>query len=207
MLVTTLERDDEAGRVVQARADELGCPVVRTPRRPDATIEETNVALASAVLDQLGRKGVRARSGEPLGAGLLDAETRLAARLIGRMERRDIDVGSSRVPLVFDGAHVPFNLAAVLHDLARIPELAGPGVAVVALAADKDAAGFLTELGKRASAVVFTELPSTNRGRAAAELHRLAQALGPRRARSSLTRSAHSGAGSNLPEGGGAGCW
>ena len=31
VLVTTLDRDDEAGRVVQARADELGCPVVRTP--------------------------------------------------------------------------------------------------------------------------------------------------------------------------------
>ena len=71
VLVTTLDRDDEAGRVVQARADELGCPIVRAPRRPDATIEETNVALASAVLDQLGRKGVGARSGEPLGAGLL----------------------------------------------------------------------------------------------------------------------------------------
>jgi dihydrofolate synthase / folylpolyglutamate synthase len=178
VLVTTLDRDDEAGRVVQARADELGCLVARVRVGGDATIEETNVALASVVLDQLGRNGVRARSGEPLGAGLLDAETRLAARLVGRMERRDIDVSSSRVPVVFDGAHVPFNLAAVLHDLARIPELAGPGVAVVALAVDKDAAGFLTELRKRASAVVFTELPSTNRGRPAAELHRLAQALG-----------------------------
>ena len=49
---------------------------------------------------------------------------------------------------------------------------------MVALAVDKDAPGFLTELRKRATAVVFTELPSTNRGRPAAELHRLAQALG-----------------------------
>ena len=32
VLVTTLDRDDEAGRVVQARADELGCSVVRAPR-------------------------------------------------------------------------------------------------------------------------------------------------------------------------------
>ncbi len=164
--------------MVQARADEVGCLVARARAAGDPTIEETNVALASVVLDQLGRKGVRARSGEPLGAGLLDAETRLAARLVGRMERRDIDVSSSRVPVVFDGAHVPFNLAAVLHDLARIPQFAGPGVAVVALAVDKDAAGFLTELRKRTSAVVLTELPSTNRGRPAAELHRLAQALG-----------------------------
>ena len=178
VLVTTLDPDDEAGRVLQARADELGCPVVRALVQPGATIEETNVALAGTVIDQLGRRGLRTASGEPVGAGLLDRRARAAARLIGRMERHVIDVGLSRVPVVFDGAHVPFNLAAVLHDLARIPELAGSGVAVVALAADKDAVGFLTELQKRVSLVVFAELPSTNRGRPAAELHRLALSLG-----------------------------
>jgi dihydrofolate synthase/folylpolyglutamate synthase len=178
VLVTTLEYDDEAGRVLQARADELGCPVVRAFGPPDATIEETNVALARAVLDQLGQRGVCARSGEPVGAGLIDARTRASARLIGRMERHDIDLGSSRVPLVFEGAHVPFNLAAVLSDLARAPDLAAPCVAVVALAADKDARGFLTELSRRASAVVFTDLPSTNRGRPAADLHAIGRALG-----------------------------
>ena len=73
---------------------------------------------------------------------------------------------------------MPFNLAAVLRDLARVPEFAGSGVAVVALAADKDAEGFLTELRKRVSMALFTELPSTNRGRPAAELRRLAQTLG-----------------------------
>jgi dihydrofolate synthase/folylpolyglutamate synthase len=73
---------------------------------------------------------------------------------------------------------VPFNLAAVLSDLARLPDLAGPCVAVVALAADKDASGFLTELRKHASGVVFTTLPSSNRGRPAPELHQLAQTLG-----------------------------
>jgi dihydrofolate synthase / folylpolyglutamate synthase len=178
VLVTTLENDDEAGRVLRARADELGCPVVRAFGPPDATIEEMNVALAGAVLDQLGQRGVRARSSEPVGAGLIDARTRASARLIGRMERHDVDLGSSRLPLVFDGAHVPFNLAAVLSDLARTPDLAAPCVAVVALAADKDARGFLTELRRRASAVVFTDLPSTNRGRPAADLHAIGRALG-----------------------------
>ncbi len=178
VLVTTLDRDDEAGLVLLARADELGCPVVRAAPAPGATIEETNVALAGVVLDQLGQRGVRTRSGEPVGAGLLDARTRAAARLIGRMERRDVEVGGSRVPLVFDGAHVPFNLAAVLADLSRAPELAAPCVAVVALAADKDARGFLAELRRRASAVVFTDLPSTNRGRPARDLHAIARALG-----------------------------
>ena len=124
VLVATLGRDDAAGRVLQARADELGCPVAPVGVAPDATIEETNVALAGFALDQLGKRGVRTRSGEPVGAGLLDARTRAAARLIGRMERHDIEVGASRVPLVFDGAHVPFNLAAVLADLSRAPDLA-----------------------------------------------------------------------------------
>src|SRR5208337_2409316 len=148
------------------------------PTSPGATIEETNIALAGAALDQLGQRGVRALSGEPVGAWLLDAETRAAARLIGRMERHDVDLGSSRVAIVFDGAHVPFNLAAVLADLSRAPDLAGPCVAVVALAADKDARGFLAELSRRAAAVVFTDLPSTNRGRPAEDLHAIARALG-----------------------------
>ncbi len=177
IVVTTLEKEDEAGRVVQARVDALGCPIVRAIPRPGATIEETNVALASTVLDELGRRGVRAPSGERIDAGLLDPQTRRAARLIGRMERHDVALGGGRVPVVLDGAHVPFNVAAVLADLSRASELAPPCVAVVALAADKDAAGFLTELRKRASAAVFTELPSTNRGRSAAELHRLAERL------------------------------
>src|SRR5208282_5219246 len=60
VLVTTLDAGDEAGRVLQARADELGCPVIRA-RSTGATIEEANVDLAGAVLDQLGEKGARAR--------------------------------------------------------------------------------------------------------------------------------------------------
>jgi dihydrofolate synthase/folylpolyglutamate synthase len=178
VLVTPLRRDDEAGQVLQARASELGCPVVRAPIHTGATIEEMNVALAGAVLDELGGRGVRGRSGEPVGALLLDSTTRAAARLVGRMERHDVAAGSSRLPVVFDGAHVPFNLAAVLSDLARLPDLAGPCVAVVSLAADKDAAGFLTELGKHASAVVFTALPSSNRGRPPDELNAIAVSLG-----------------------------
>ena len=178
VLITTLESDDEAGRVLQARADELGSRVARAPTSPGATIEETNVALAGAALDQLGQRGVRALSGEPVGAWLLDAQTRAAARLIGRMERHDVGLGSSRVPIVFDGAHVPFNLAAVLADLSRAPDLAAPCVAVVALAADKDARGFLAELSRRAAAVVLTDLPSTNRGRPAEDLQAIARALG-----------------------------
>ncbi len=178
ILVTTLAADDEAGRVAHARARALGCDVVVSEAGEGATIEETNVALAGAVLDALGRKGVTTRAGAPVGAALLDAETRARARLVGRMERFTLDGGIRPLPIVLDGAHVPFNIAAVLRDLARAPELAGPCVAVVALARDKDAHGFLTELGNRASAIIATSVPSATRGLPADELHAIAASLG-----------------------------
>ena len=180
MLITSLDAHDEAGRVLQARADELGSPVIRPPLGAAATIEDANVALAGAALDQLGEMGVRAPAlgGPSVGGWLIDAETRAAARLPGRMERFDIDPGSRRVPVVLDGAHVPFNIRAVLRDLALTADLAGPCVAIVALAGDKDAAGFVAELGKRASTIIFTDLPGSSRGRSAAELQALAASLG-----------------------------
>ena len=87
-----------------------------------------------------------------------------------------------------DGAHVPFNIRAVLRDLALDPDLAGPCVAIVALAADKDAQGFVAELARRASTVLFTDLPGSSRGRPPAELRRSRIRLGSR-ARSSRTPS------------------
>ena len=41
--------------------------------------------------------------------------------------------------MILDGAHVPFNLAAVLHDLNRIRELAGFCVVVFGTGRDKQA--------------------------------------------------------------------
>ena len=118
------------------------------------------------------------RPGVPVGAALLDAGTRAAARLPGRMERFDVEAGPSRVSVVMDGAHVPFNIAAVLRDLALVPDLSGPCVAIVALAADKDAQGFVAELLGRASIVLFTDLPDSSRGRSPVELKALATSLG-----------------------------
>ena len=178
VLITTLDADDEAGRVVQARADELGARVKRTRLDASSPIEQVNFALAAAVLGELRRKGVSGRSGEPVGAALLDADTRLAARLPGRMERFDVEIGPRRLPVVMDGAHVPFNIGAVLRDLALAPDLFGPCVAIVALAADKDAHGFVAELAGRASAVVFTDVPGSSRGRSPVELKALAESLG-----------------------------
>ena len=178
MLVTTLGADDEAGRVLQARAGELGARVKRTRVAASAPIDAINFALAAAVLGELRRKGVSGRSGEPVGAALLDEHTRLAARLPGRMERFDLESGSKRLPVVMDGAHVPFNIGAVLRDLALDPDLSGPCVAIVALAADKDAQGFVAELGGRASTIIFTDLPGSSRGRPLAGLKAIATSLG-----------------------------
>src|SRR5579872_2403200 len=177
-LVTPLDPHDEAGAVLEARAQELGSRVRRPRLQAEATIDQINLTLAAAVLGELRRKGVSGRSGEPVGAALLDGEARAAARLPGRMERFAVEAPGRRVAVVLDGAHVPFNLEAVLRDLTLRPELAGPCVAIVALAADKDAEGFLRELGKRASAAVFTDLPGSSRGRAPGELQALAASLG-----------------------------
>ncbi|MBV8795389.1 MAG: bifunctional folylpolyglutamate synthase/dihydrofolate synthase [Hyphomicrobiales bacterium] len=178
VLITTLGTDDEAGRVLQAKADALGSRVKRTRVDASAPIAEINLALAAAVLGELRRKEVTGRSGEPVGAALLDSAARAAARLPGRMERFDVEIGRGRVPVVMDGAHVPFNIGAVLRDLALAPELSSPCVAIVAIAADKDARGFVAELAKRASTVLFTDLPGSSRGRSPAELKALADSLG-----------------------------
>jgi dihydrofolate synthase/folylpolyglutamate synthase len=178
VLITTLSADDEAGRVLQTRGDELGARVKRTRVDPSAAIEQINLALAAAVLGELRRKGVSGRSGEPVGAALLDSATRAAARLPGRMERFDLEVGPRRLPVVMDGAHVPFNIGAVLRDLALAPDLSGSCVAIVALAADKDAKGFVAELAGRAATVLFTDLPGSSRGRPPVELQALAESLG-----------------------------
>jgi dihydrofolate synthase / folylpolyglutamate synthase len=178
VLITTLGADDEAGRVLQTRASDLGSRVKRTRLDASAPIEQVNLALAAAVLGELRRKGVSGRSGEPVGATLLDGETRAAARLPGRMERFDVEFGPRRLPVIMDGAHVPFNIGAVLRDVALTTDLSGPCVAIVALAADKDAEGFVAELAKRASTIVFTDLPGSSRGRSPVELKALAESLG-----------------------------
>jgi dihydrofolate synthase / folylpolyglutamate synthase len=180
VLVTSLDPSDEAGRVLESRAETLGAPVVRPPPSTSPTIEGSNVALAGAVLDQLGKLGVRAPAvgDADVGAWLIDSKTRAAARLPGRMERFAIETASGRLGVVLDGAHVPFNIEAVLSDLARAPEFSTSCIAIVALAADKDAKGFVAELGKRASTIVFTDLPGSSRSRPPDELQRIAASLG-----------------------------
>ncbi|MBB5573609.1 MULTISPECIES: bifunctional folylpolyglutamate synthase/dihydrofolate synthase [Rhizobium] len=187
-LATTLPVSDAAGQVVQQRADELGCPVLRTDFPDDATIEDRNAALAGLVLDYLGQRGECVRDGAqpdiPVSARLLDQAVRDSAHLPGRMERFAFELPAApnaaprTVPMVMDGAHVPFNIEAVLRDISRDSEFSGGCIAIVALGSDKDATGFLTVLSRYAAYALFTEAGGAGRFHPANELEAVATSMG-----------------------------
>ncbi|MEA2733489.1 MAG: dihydrofolate synthase / folylpolyglutamate synthase [Acetobacteraceae bacterium] len=187
ILITNLAADDVAGRVLQEQADLVGCPVFWGNSGADASIRQSNVELAGLALNCLGQRGVSSRpKGERIGVGswLLDEATCDRAQLPGRLER--INVVSAQesgadaycVPTILDGAHIPFNLAAVMQDLLRHVEFTKSCIAVVSLAADKDARGFLRQLSSHSLRVVCTEVPSSGRSYSAMHLHALAESLG-----------------------------
>ncbi|TBC72031.1 bifunctional folylpolyglutamate synthase/dihydrofolate synthase [Rhizobium leguminosarum] len=163
-VVTLLPQADEAGAVVSARAAELGCALRRPTVPADATIEQRNVALAGAVLDVLGKMGVMTKGAsamsEPLGEQLLNPSTIEAARLPGRFEKLAVNVtiggDNAKVNVVLDGAHVPFNLAAVLRDLWHEEKYRAPCIAVMSIADDKDAAGLLSTMTRHDISIIFT---------------------------------------------------
>ncbi len=148
---------DEAGAVVEAAARAQGVAVVRVEPPAGAFFEARNVALAGAVLEALGRRGVVApQTGRPLARGLLDAPTVERARLPGRVETL-VDGG---VPVVLDGAHVPSSAALLLRELAARRDLQGLPVVVLGLGREKDAAGFLKALSGRVDRVLCTRVGS-----------------------------------------------
>lgn len=182
--VTPLPATDEAGAVIAARADELGAALIVPIVPQPTTIAERNARVVGAALEALGERGVRAKGGEaagkPLGAWLLDRATLEAARLPGRMEFRDVTVGEGAeartVHVVLDGAHVPFNLAAVFADLRETPEHAGRCLAVLSIARDKDAEGLLGVLAREGVTAILTR--ANDRSRDPAELANLAERIG-----------------------------
>ena len=77
-----------------------------------------------------------------------------------------------------DGAHVPFNLAAVLHDLNRIREFAGFCVVVFGTTRDKQAFEMLDLLRRhRVDVVICTRSTSGPSSWAPGELRRFAEEL------------------------------
>jgi dihydrofolate synthase/folylpolyglutamate synthase len=183
VLITTLQPDDPAGRVAQKRADQLGAKIIRADLPSDAKIEDVNTELAGLVLEHVGSLETNCAQGSsgnvPPGAWLLDEGTRARARLPGRMERFDIDVARTfrSVPIILDGAHIPFNLDRVLRDLRLQAGLRGKCIAIVALGIDKDASGFLSVLSHHAAYVILTTL-NHSRSYSLADLHASAASLG-----------------------------
>ncbi|RFB81454.1 bifunctional folylpolyglutamate synthase/dihydrofolate synthase [Methylovirgula sp. 4M-Z18] len=168
VLVTPLGLEDAAGRILAEQADLLHARIERVALAADASIAERNLAVAARVLDVIGA------STPGVGAALLDPPTQAMARLPGRMEH----VTHDGLQLVLDGAHVPFNIAQVLRDLAQDTALHGPCIAVLALGADKDAAGFLRELSGKVAHLIVTEAEKKVRMYPASDLAALAQSAG-----------------------------
>jgi dihydrofolate synthase/folylpolyglutamate synthase len=174
IVVTLLDATDEAGEVIDARARELGSRVLRPDVSALQTIADRNTALAGLTLDALGQ--LQPAPSKSVGAWLLDGDARQAAQLPGRLELFHVPTAQGDVAVVLDGAHVPFNLEAVLSDLARLDGFAVPGIAVVAIAADKDAAGLLQAFSRYPISLIFTSV--SDRFRSPEELHALAAGLG-----------------------------
>lgn len=181
-LVTSIPSRDEAGKVLRTRAVELGCNVVYVPTCSDRSIADANARIACVALNDLGRRNVMTRTKrenpQRIGWWLLDDATRASARLPGRLERMTVCGGATRpVSVVMDGAHVPFNLSAVMRDVVRQPGLTDRCIAVVAMANDKDARGLLSALKGYTSHIIFTNLPPAG-GMSCTTLRSIASSLG-----------------------------
>ena len=151
----------------------------RTRLDASAPIDEVNFALAAAVLGELRRKGVSGRPGVPVGAALLDAGTRAAARLPGRMERFDVEAGPSsvfqsswtaRMCRSTSAPYCAILLSCPIFPVRAWRSLRSPPTRTLRVS--------WPNFAGRASTVVFTDLPDSSRGRSPAELQALATSLG-----------------------------
>ncbi|MQB07943.1 hypothetical protein DXT91_28310 [Agrobacterium tumefaciens] len=158
--VTGVPRMSAEGQAVHEIAASMQAREVFVDMSSAQTIAHRNLVLAEAVRREIGERGVRARADDlprdPVGGWVLDAQARQAALLPGRMEIFTIQKPSP-LPVVLDGAHVPFNLEQVLSDLNAMPILSGPCTVVAGFAADKAARDLIALLARRAERIIFTK--------------------------------------------------
>jgi len=166
-------RQGPAGRVLAEVAGALGIAIRRPDPASRGKLSARNRALAHAILDALGERGLAGPGGAPA-RDWLDPETERRAALPGRLER--LELGG--VPVVLDGAHVASSVSLVLDELGGTG-LPGPPVVVLALARDKDARAVLKALEGRVDRVLSTTLDG-GRHVPAADLARLAGQVGIR---------------------------
>jgi dihydrofolate synthase/folylpolyglutamate synthase len=190
-MITGVAPDSATGQIVSEEAQKVGCPVVFCSPQPGETIAGINTRLARNVLDEIGRRSVTAQdpqfSQRPIGGWLLDETTQWRAGLPGRMEGFELPVSdgitgfrvNKRLPVILDGAHVPFNLAAVLRDLHRMRELAGFFAVVFGTGRDKQAFALLELLKQhRVDAVICTQAGSDVQSWTSHELRQFCGELG-----------------------------
>lgn len=178
-LVTGVPADDEAGRVLDARAAALGVPVLRPapPAGAARGFESWNLALAGEVLAELGRRGLLAANGAALGAAHLGPEVVRAARLPARLEL----LRRGEVPVVLDGAHTPGSVRCLLEELSLgrldgLPRPLGRPVALFGVARDKDLPGLLKSLRGGVDSLVCTSVGAAH-ARPASEIAAAAREL------------------------------
>ncbi len=137
------------------------------------TLLESNLALAQAVLDTLGKRGFETATGEELSGTLLGLSLAERNALPGRME----DFSRSGRRIVLDGAHVAPSVKRVLDETADDSSLRGKPVCVIALRTDKDQVGVLKTLLGRVDRVVCTSMDSAPFC-SASELEAIAKGIG-----------------------------
>jgi dihydrofolate synthase / folylpolyglutamate synthase len=191
-MITGVPPDSAAGQIVFEEAAKQGCLLKFCSTEPDETIAETNTRMAEMVLDEIGRRGIASPdpqfSKRMIGGWLIDEATRLKACLPGRLEYFELPVvttpsdelnrESAKIPVILDGAHVPFSLAAILHDVARIRKLRGFCVVVFGTGRDKQAFEMLKLLkNNRVDVVICTRSTMGPRAWDPEELRRFADEL------------------------------
>jgi dihydrofolate synthase / folylpolyglutamate synthase len=155
-LVTAVPADSEAGHVIAEAARRVAVAPQWVPVPPGGSPATTNLALAHAALRALGARGHPSLTrATPLGDDDLPPDRAARVQLPGRLQRLTLADGT---PLVVDGAHVDFALAAVLDALREQADLTASPVVLLALGADKDAQAMLAVLATRARHVVCVPL-------------------------------------------------
>ena len=143
---------DEAWEVLQGLCEARSAELVTVEQR--GSFDERNLALAAAVLSELGQGGVVDSSGQRLWRTLLDDAAVQEARLPAREERFVV----RGVQVILDGAHVASSVDALLKRAERDPELGAKPKVLIALGVEKDASAILKTLSGRVDRCLCTTL-------------------------------------------------
>lgn len=186
-VLTTEPLEGEAGRVIATRAQQCASPWIWVDTQGCVGFTASNLKLARAAMDELGRQGhTSPQRWLPLSALDLPDDLAASVALPGRAEWLRVPLHLSQttqepagsLQVVLDAAHVDFAMTALLDELARKPALQSPPVVVLALASDKNAQAIVQRLTGRVQAVVCTELAAPSRCWPAAQLQALCEAQG-----------------------------